>query len=67
MYRRILYLAAMAVVSTGGAHLLARPATAEALLSEEYCCTSGNGEYTCCGTLYCSSNSNSCSSRDRDQ
>lgn len=61
MGRRILNLAALAIVCAGTSHVLAKPAAATL---QEYCCTSGNG-YTCCGTLYCSSNADSCEARDR--
>lgn len=68
MYRRILNLAALAIVGAGGSHLTAKPAAAtDAVLAEEYCCTSRDGEFTCCGTLYCSSDKDSCTSRDRDE
>ena len=62
MYRRILNVAALVIVSAGTAQLLAKPAEGS---TEDFCCTSRDGNATCCGSMYCSSNTDSCEARDK--
>lgn len=66
MYRRILNLAALAIVGAGAAHLGAKPAAAEIDSGEEYCCTAENGT-TCCGTWFCYATEETCNASDRKE
>ncbi len=67
MGRRILNLAALAIVCAGAAHLSSEPAAASVAISgEEYCCTAGNGT-TCCGNWFCYATEETCNASNKVQ
>lgn len=62
---------ATAVIIAGSA-FLGSPARASAMSRvnsasmSEYCCISGDGNFLCCGTAWCSADESSCTAHDEE-